>query len=308
MDGEARARLDRAAADAARGDDMIESCIAWEWRGHTIELGRETHGRGPAILMLPALSSISTRAEMRPLADALADTATITSIDWPGFGDLPRPPVAWEPEAYRAFLASILKTIGTPFATVAAGHAAGYLIAHAAAHPGSAGRLCLVAPTWRGPLPTMMGGRRAAFRAVARLVDLPAIGAAFYRLNVNGPMIRMMGRGHVYADPGWLAGPRLAEKLRVTNAPGARHASFRFVLGELDPMPTHEAFLAAARRLVDPALVVYGARTPRRSRTEMDALAALPGIASTVLPDGKLAVHEEFPVLVAEALRPFLRG
>lgn len=287
---------------------MIESRVEWKWRERTIELGRETHGRGPAVLMLPALSSISTRAEMRPLGDALADMATTTSIDWPGFGDLPRPPVAWEPQTYRAFLAFILKTIGTPFATIAAGHAAGYLIAHAAAHPGSAGRLCLVAPTWRGPLPTMMGGRRAAFGAIARLVDLPAIGAALYRLNVNGPMIRMMGRGHVYADPRWLAGPRLAEKLGVANAPGARHASFRFVAGELDPMPTREAFLTAARQVVDPTLVVYGARTPRRSRAEMDALAALPGIASAVLPDGKLAVHEEFPALVAEALRPFLRS
>lgn len=287
---------------------MIESRVEWEWRGQTIEVGRETRGRGPAVLMLPALSSISTRAEMRPLADALADTATTTSIDWPGFGNLPRPPVAWEPEAYRAFLAFVLKTVGTPFATIAAGHAAGYLIAHAAAHPGSAGRLCLVAPTWRGPLPTMMGGRRAAFRAVARLVDLPAIGAALYRLNVNGPMIRMMSRGHVYADPGWLAGPRLAEKLGVTNAPGARHASFRFVAGELDPMPTRESFLAATRGVLDPTLVIYGAHTPRRSRAEMEALAALPGIASTVLPDGKLAVHEELPALVADALRPFLRS
>jgi pimeloyl-ACP methyl ester carboxylesterase len=287
---------------------MIESRVEWEWRGQTIEVGRETRGRGPAVLMLPALSSISTRAEMRPLANALTDTATTTSIDWPGFGNLPRPPVAWEPEAYRAFLAFVLTTIGTPFATIAAGHAAGYLISHAAAHPGSAGRLCLVAPTWRGPLPTMMGGRRAAFRAVARLVDLPAIGAALYRLNVNSPMIRMMTRGHVYAEPDWLAGPRLTEKLGVTNAPGARHASFRFVAGELDPMPTRESFLAAARGVVDPTLVIYGAHTPRRSRAEMEALAALPGIASTVLPDGKLAVHEEFPALVANALRPFLRA
>jgi pimeloyl-ACP methyl ester carboxylesterase len=73
-------------------------------------------------------------------------------------------------------------------------------------------------------------------------------------------------------------------------------------------MPSREVFLAAARRIVDPTLVIYGAHTPRRSRAEMEALAALPAIASTVLPDGKLAVHEEFPALVADALRPFLRS
>jgi pimeloyl-ACP methyl ester carboxylesterase len=256
--------------------------------------------------MLPALSSISTRAEMRPLAEQLAANFKTTAVDWPGFGDRPRPAIAWDPSAYRAFLAFILETLTKPWATVAAGHAAGYLIAHAATHPGSAGRLCLVAPTWRGPLPTMMGERPTVFRLVSRLIDLPVIGSALYRLNVNRPMIRIMGRGHVYADPAWLDGPRLAEKLAVTNAPGARHASFRFVAGELDPMPTHDAFLAAARKIADPVLVVYAANTPRRSKAEMEALTQIPDIQSREITAGKLAVHEEYPILVAKALQAFL--
>ena len=287
---------------------MSEGHIAWTWRGKSVDLGCDTRGRGPTVLLLPALSSISTRAEMRPLADALASTFTTIAVDWPGFGDRPRPAVAWAPDAFRDFLAFLLQTRGTPFATIAAGHAAGYLMAHAAAHPGAAGQLCLVAPTWRGPLPTMMGGRRTAFRTVAELVDLPVIGPALYRLNVNGPMIRMMVAAHVYADPGWLAGARLAEKRAVTNARGARHASFRFVAGELDPMATREDFLAAGGGLADPTLVVYGAKTPPRSRAEMEALAQLPRIASRVVPDGKLAVHEEFPAPVAKAVQEFLAG
>jgi pimeloyl-ACP methyl ester carboxylesterase len=284
---------------------MTESRINWTWRGQAIELGCEARGRGPKILLLPALSSISTRAEMRPLADALSPHFSTIALDWPGFGDSPRPAIAWTPDTFRDFLAFILPTL-EPFATIAAGHAAGFLIAHAGAHPGSAGRLVLVAPTWRGPLPTMMGGRRAAFRTIAELVDLPFVGAALYRLNVNRPMIRMMVAGHVYADPAWLAGPRLAQKLAVTNARGARHASLRFVAGELDPMTTRQHFLAAARALADPALVVYGANTPLKSRAEMEALAALPAIKSRMLSDGKLGVHEEFPAPVADAVQEFL--
>jgi pimeloyl-ACP methyl ester carboxylesterase len=88
---------------------------------------------------------------MRPLAEQLASNFTTIALDWPGFGDKPRPRVAWEPDAYRAFLAHILQELPKLVATVAAGHAAGYLLAHAADHPGSAGRLLLVAPTWRGP-------------------------------------------------------------------------------------------------------------------------------------------------------------
>ena len=284
----------------------MSDSIEWTWRDETIRVGIDHRGQGPTVLMLPALSSISTRSEMRPLAEKLASIFTTIAIDWPGFGDQPRPSVAWEPDAYRAFLAHILQELPKPTATVAAGHAAGYLLCQAAEHPGSAGCLCLVAPTWRGPLPTMMGGRRTMFRYISRLVDLPVIGSALYRLNVNRPMIRVMGRGHVYADPAWLDERRLAEKLAVTNAPGARHASFRFVAGELDPMPTHESFMATARLVTDRILVVYGAATPSRSKAEIEASRDLPNVQSVELPVGKLAVHEEFPGLVAEAVQSFL--
>ncbi|MFZ0259900.1 MAG: alpha/beta hydrolase [Pseudolabrys sp.] len=284
----------------------MSDSIEWTWRDETIRVGIDHRGQGPTVLMLPALSSISTRSEMRPLAEKLASIFTTIAIDWPGFGDQPRPSVAWEPDAYRAFLAHILQELPKPTATVAAGHAAGYLLCQAAEHPGSAGCLCLVAPTWRGPLPTMMGGRRTMFRYISRLVDLPVIGSALYRLNVNRPMIRVMGRGHVYADPAWLDERRLAEKLAVTNAPGARHASFRFVAGELDPMPTHESFMATARLVTDRILVVYGAATPSRSKAEIEALRGLPNVQSVELPVCKLAVHEEFPGLVAEAVQSVL--
>ena len=146
----------------------MSDSIEWTWRDETIRVGVDHRGQGPTVLMLPALSSISTRSEMRPLAEKLASIFTTIAIDWPGFGDQPRPSVAWEPDAYRAFLAHILQELPKPTATVAAGHAAGYLLRHAAEHPGSAGCLCLVAPTWRGPLPTMMGGRRTMFRYISR--------------------------------------------------------------------------------------------------------------------------------------------
>jgi hypothetical protein len=56
------------------------------------------------VVLLPALSSISTRAEMRPLVDRLAPDFRVITADWPGFGDLPRPRVDWSPDALSAFL------------------------------------------------------------------------------------------------------------------------------------------------------------------------------------------------------------
>ena len=129
----------------------------------------------------------------------------------------------------------------------------------------------------------MLNGQRAAFRWLARVVDLPLIGPAFYQLNVNRPVVGMMAHGHVSADPSWLSGARLAEKLAVVNAPGARHAPFRFVAGELDPMSSRSVFLRAAERVSEPMLLIYGADTPRRSKAEMEALAALKNVRAVEL-------------------------
>jgi pimeloyl-ACP methyl ester carboxylesterase len=284
-----------------------ESNLDWSWQGKPLTLGVTRIGAGPTLLLLPALSSISTRAEMLPLQMLLSASYATVSVDWPGFGDRPRPFVDWRPDAYRAFLAHVLAEVApNPNATIAVGHGAAYAVQQAAAAPGSAGALCLIAPTWRGPLPTVSGKPPASFERFAGLVDAPGIGALVYAINVNAPVVRMMGRGHVYGDPAFLTPQRLAEKLKVTRAPGARHASVRFVTGLLDPAPDRAAFLAAARRVKEPILLLYGAATPRKSRAEMEALSALPNVETHVLPRGKLAVQEEDPATVAAALGKFL--
>jgi pimeloyl-ACP methyl ester carboxylesterase len=284
-----------------------EQRISWRWRDVTVDLGLSLRGQGPTILMLPALSSISTRREMAPLQERLAARFRTVAIDWPGFGDLPRPAVDWTPQAYADYLAFVLSTVmPRPHAVVAAGHAAGYALAHGCDHPGAFKRLVLLAPTWRGPLPTMMKGRRPFFERLRRMFDVPVLGPVLYGLNVNRVVVRYMAAGHVYVDPAWLDRERLAQKLAVTRAGGARYASVRFVTGALDPLSSREEFLDRAQRIAIPVLTVYGEQTPWRSRAEIEALAAIPGMASVVLPLGKLSFYEEFPDATAAAISPFL--
>jgi pimeloyl-ACP methyl ester carboxylesterase len=286
---------------------MHTAQLTWTWRGKTIDLGFDTSGQGPTVLLLPALSSISTRREMWPLQEHLNSHYRTVSVDWPGFGDQPRPAMDWVPAAYAAFLEYVLEAVApSPHAIIAAGHAATYALAHACARPGSFGRLVLVAPTWRGPLPTMMNGRRPLFNRLCKFVDLPVLGPLLYKLNVNRVVIRYMAAGHVYADPAWLSGERLREKLAVTRADGSRFGSIRFVTGRLDPIGTREQFLDMAQRAAIPMLMVYGDQTPPRSRAEMEALATVPGMQSLCIPGGKLALHEEFPAQVAQAIAAFL--
>jgi pimeloyl-ACP methyl ester carboxylesterase len=281
--------------------------IAWEWQGQTVRLGVNRAGVGRTVLLLPALSTISTRREMLPLQERLAASFATVAVDWPGFGEKPRPRIDWRPEVYRAFVNHLVTEVAPhPFATVAAGHAAGYVIIQATDARNSAGRLCLIAPTWRGPLPTVMGRRLKIFERIARAGDTPIVGPLLYWLNANRLVIAMMARGHVYANATWLTPPRLAEKLAVARSRGARYASVRFVAGALDPMQDRSEFLSRGAQVGPRVLVVYGTGTPRKSKAEMEALTALPNIRFTVLPSGKLSVHEEFPDAIAGAIKTFL--
>jgi pimeloyl-ACP methyl ester carboxylesterase len=286
---------------------MTTSTLEWNWRGANIRLDIASSGTGPALLLLPALSSISTHHEMGPMAEHLPRYSTVC-VDGRGFGGRARPQVDWTPDAYSAFLAFLLTSVVPhPHAVIAAGHAASYALKYAASAPQATTRLVLIAPTWRGPLPTVLGERRPLLDRLRRLVDLPGIGPLVYRLNVNEFVVRRMGAGHVYTDPAFLTGERLHQKLAVVRAPGARFASARFVTGALDPLEGRDGFLDLGRRARIPILLIYGAETPPRSRAEMEALAANPGIRSITLPRGKLSVHEEFPGAVFEAMDPFLR-
>lgn len=278
----------------------------WTWNDGQFEVEASWVGTGPVTLLLPAPSSISTRDEMAPLASRLERRLRSIAVDWPGFGNASKPAMSWDPAAFRSFLDFVLEEIA-PAAEVivAAGHAGAYAVEHAARRPVAGRKLVLVAPTWRGPLPTMMG-RRPFFARIARAADVPLLGQALYRLNVNPLVVGMMTRAHVYSDPGWLDRSRAEHKAAVTNAPGARHAAVRFVTGELDPYDDRAGFLSDAGSSREPRLLIYGAETPSKSRAEMEALSALPGIETVVVPRGKLSVHEEFPDDVADAILRFV--
>src|SRR5262245_19270212 len=119
--------------------------IEWNWRGEIIRLACDASGSGPKVLLLPALSSISSRREMRPLQERLAPSYSTLAVDWPGFGDAPRPQVDWGPQAYADFLAFALSSVmAQPHAIIAAGHAATYVLAHTAGASPPKPRLVLI--------------------------------------------------------------------------------------------------------------------------------------------------------------------
>jgi hypothetical protein len=56
----------------------------------------------------------------------------------------------------------------------------------------NAPHMALVAPTWRGPLPTMMNGKRPDWmKSVRAAVGNPTVGQALYNLNMNERVVEM---------------------------------------------------------------------------------------------------------------------
>ncbi|WP_159712122.1 alpha/beta fold hydrolase, partial [Geminicoccus flavidas] len=231
------------------------------------------HEAACTALLLPALSSISAAAEMAPLAARLAPWLRCMAVDWPGFGDRPRGRPSLTPDALRDFLDELIGTSLVPPAVgIGAGHAATYLVQAARRRPDWFERLVLIAPTWRGPLPAVLGeARRPLFARIRRAIELPVLGPALYRLNVNRRMIGRMMRAHVYADPARVTDALVAAKLHVAGQPDARFGTAAFVTGGLDPAASREAFLDLFAGPLPPILMLRPAGAPRRSAAEMDA-------------------------------------
>ncbi len=260
-------------------------------------------GAGPEALLLPALSTISARSEMRDLARDLGDAYRCRVPDWPGFGDRPRTRIPLGPATLHAFVDALLEAAPGPYALgIAAGHAAGYLLTAARKNPKTFGRLVLVAPTWRGPLPTAMPTRAAWFPRIRRAVETPLLGDALYRLNISAPVIARMMRAHVYADPAHVTPAVLRAKAAITRQRNGRFGTAAFVTGGLDPVGSRAAFHDLFGDGLPPVLVLRPDHAPRRSGAEMDALVASGLVAAAAVP-GALSPHEEYPAAVAAAIR-----
>ncbi len=206
-----------------------------------------------------------------------------------------------EPKTRAQVVAEMLEArrLG-PLTVVAAGHSAPVALALASGWSDRWSRFVAVAPTWRGPLPTMTGWSPGRFGWLRRLVALPLIGPALYRLNTSRAMLRLMLRRHVWLDPGLLTPDRLRQQQRLARRRGSRFASAAFVSGGLDAARERGWWLEQARCLHCPFQVVLATAAPPRSTREMELLAQVAD-AVTHLP-GRLGLHQEFGALLGRRL------
>jgi pimeloyl-ACP methyl ester carboxylesterase len=278
----------------------------WQWQGQTLSIAYQTAGTGSPLLLLPAFSTVSSRTEMGALAAQLSGQFQVITVDFPGFGDSSRPPLDYNPALYRQFLTDFVRDLATePITLIAAGHAAGYALNLAAQHPQLVAKLALIAPTWRGPLPTMLKGQKPWLKQIRDLIRLPVIGQFLYELNTTRGFLAFMYRRHVYADPNTLTPDLLTQKQQISQQPGARFGAGAFVTGGLDPYLDRQSAIDHLQSLHIPTFIAIGQSSPPKSKAEMEALAAVPHVVSHHLP-GTLGMHEEYPQELYPVLLPFL--
>jgi hypothetical protein len=112
----------------------------WNDGGRTVAIAiSDSGGDGPAWLLLPALSTISSRSEWEPFADALRDGGQRL--------DRQRPHLPYDAGLLARCLADLRREVCPPDCGLLAAERHGLTFRE----------WVLVAPTWRGPLPTMAG-------------------------------------------------------------------------------------------------------------------------------------------------------
>ncbi|BAZ39952.1 hypothetical protein NIES4101_59090 [Calothrix sp. NIES-4101] len=279
----------------------------WNWENQQVRVVYETLGNGSPILLLPAFSTVSMRSEMAGIAKLLSPYFQTFAVDFPGFGDSARLPFDYQPAIYQQFLEDFITSVcNQPIAVVAAGHSSAYVLKLAHKKPNLFSRIVLIAPTWRGPLPTM-GLNRDAATTGKNLIRTPIIGQLLYKLNTLPSFLSWMYSRHVYVNTSKLTPDFIQHKWRNTQKPGARYAPAAFVTGNLDAVHSQSQFLELVSGLAIPLMVMIGESSPPKSRAEMDAVASLHNVIDVKLP-GTLGMHEEYPHEVFGVIAPFLQA
>ncbi|BAQ62129.1 possible alpha/beta hydrolase superfamily [Geminocystis sp. NIES-3708] len=278
---------------------------SWQWKNSAYSITFETQGEGKPILLLPAFSTVSSRTEMRGIAQLLSSQHQTNSLDWLGFGASDRPPLDYNPEIYEQLLVDfITNNFSEPVVIITAGHSAGYALKFTQCYPNLVDKIILIAPTGKGPL-KVMGFPDNVRKIVKNLVYTPIIGQFLYYLNTTPAFLRFMYRRHVFVDESKLTPSFIKEKQTITQQKGARFAPSAFVTGNLDPINNSQEFLNLISQIQKPILNIIGNDSPPYSLSQMKAISQLDNVKTVTL-EGTLGMAEEFANLIVPSIREFI--
>ena len=204
---------------------------------------------GRPLVLLHSINAAPSAFEMKPLFEHYRATRRVYAPELPGFGFSDRSDRKYSPELYANAIAAFLTNIVKQPADVIAFSLSSEFAARAALV--SAERfstLTLLSPTGfsNRKLPSGTTGQ-----ALHRFFTLPGLGEGLYSLLTRRPGIRyFMRKSYVGEPPEELTDYAYA----TSHQPGARHAPYHFLSGQLF---TKNAVEVIYGKLTLPVLVIY---------------------------------------------------
>lgn len=269
----------------------------FDWRGHRVAYSRL--GAGRPLVLVHGIYAGAWAVEWQAVAPRLAEHFTVYAIDLLGFGRSDRPALKYTAPLYQQLVADfVARVVGEPAALVAGSLSAAHALVLAARDAERFPAVVLSVPTGIAQLrdqPTMTAD------ALRLLVETPVVGTAMYNALVTKGAIRH------FLEPLFarrdLATDELVEAYHASaHQPGAKHALAAFVSGQLnaDVRP-------ALRRLLQPALVVWGAQARQTPVEQAHGFRVLkPDLRLEVLARCGDLPHVEQPAQFATLVEDFL--
>jgi pimeloyl-ACP methyl ester carboxylesterase len=210
-------------------------------------------GRGPAVILVHGLGGFAE--SWRHNVGALADRATVYSLDLPGFGRSAKPVTSYRLTYFARALHAFVEALGVPHVSLV-GHSLGGAVAatYALTHPARVERLAL--------LGALVPGFGYQMSWAYRLVTVPGVGEALSLLGGPGVYKAALARCFhrpLRAEIDFLVDCHYAERAGMP-ARAAYLATLRHV--RADFVEHAEAYRRAFATLDLPLLLIHGRQDP----------------------------------------------
>eukprot|EP00127_Corallochytrium_limacisporum_P006858 Clim_evm73s236 gene=Clim_evmTU73s236 len=300
--------------------------LIYEWNDQ-VNVRGESNGQnlqeeealaGPfEFIAFPALSTISTHTEMRPLTSLLASKLPglrFLTIDWPAFGssefkmpDRTATKDYFTPATYSDFMADILSdsSVATDQVNLILGGHSWTFFAKALMNDpelhNKVNEVYLLSPTYQAPLVVASGSSDSMLSRVFRgSLRSSIMGPLLWKMFTSKKFLRKNMNAHVYTKQ------ETTERVLQEKEATTEHTRLvvgSYVSGELDAIKTPEDLHNLQHVLVDldpKPRILYGEATPHKSMAKIQRLAQrISNKSITKECPGALLFYEEFPDAVA---------
>ncbi|MBK1647703.1 alpha/beta fold hydrolase [Rhabdochromatium marinum] len=201
------------------------------------------------IVLLHSINAAPSAFEMKPLFDHYRAERRVYALELPGFGLSDRSDRVYSPELYAEVIGRFLtEVVKAPADVISFSLSSEFTARAALQHPESFRRLTFLSPTGfsKRRLPSAKTGKR-----LHRLFSLPLFGPALYALVTTRPSVRYFMKLSFVTEP---AEELIDYAYATSHQPGARHAPFYFLSGQLF---THNPVEQLYAKLQMPVLAIH---------------------------------------------------